>query len=95
MELIDLRTIYPIDVDTIVESVSKTGRAVVVHEAARTAGFGAEIATQIYEEGFYSLLAPVERVTGWDTVVPLRRAEQHYVPSVNRVMAAVLRVMEA
>ena len=94
-ELVDLRTLVPFDRDTVLGSVTKTGRAVVVHEAARTAGFGAEIATQIYEEGFYSLLAPVERVTGWDTVVPLRRAEQHYVPSVNRVMAAVRRVMEA
>ena len=93
-ELVDLRTIVPFDSETVVESVTRTGRAVVVHEAPRTAGFGAEIAAQIYEQAFYSLLAPVERVTGWDTVVPLRRAEQHYVPSVGRVVAAVHRVME-
>ena len=94
-ELLDLRTIVPFDSETVVESVTRTGRAVVVHEAPRTAGFGAEIAAQIYEQAFYSLLAPVERVTGWDIVVPLRRAEQHYVPSVGRVVAAVHRVMEA
>ena len=93
-ELLDLRTIIPFDTETVLESVTRTGRAVVVHEAPRTAGFGAEIAAQIYEQAFYSLLAPVERVTGWDTVVPLRRAEQHYVPSVGRVVAAVHRVME-
>jgi pyruvate dehydrogenase E1 component beta subunit len=93
-ELLDLRTIVPFDSETVMESVTRTGRAVVVHEAPRTAGFGAEIAAQIYEEGFYSLLAPVERVTGWDTVVPLRRAEQHSVPSVGRVVAAVHRVTE-
>ena len=93
-ELVDLRTIIPFDTETVLESVIRTGRAVVVHEAPRTAGFGAEIAAQIYEQAFYSLLAPVERVTGWDTVVPLRRAEQHYVPSVGRVVAAVHRVME-
>ncbi len=93
-ELLDVRTIIPFDTETVLESVTRTGRAVVVHEAPRTAGFGAEIAAQIYEHAFYSLLAPVERVTGWDTVVPLRRAEQHYVPSVGRVVAAVHRVME-
>ncbi|MCH8899284.1 MAG: alpha-ketoacid dehydrogenase subunit beta [Acidobacteria bacterium] len=93
-ELLDVRTIIPFDTETVLESVTRTGRAVVVHEAPRTAGFGAEIASQIYEQAFYSLLAPVERVTGWDTVVPLRRAEQHYVPSVGRVVAAVHRVME-
>ena len=93
-ELLDVRTIIPFDTETVLESVTRTGRAVVVHEAPRTAGFGAEIAAQIYEQAFYSLLAPVERVTGWDTVVPLRRAEHHYVPSVGRVVAAVHRVME-
>ena len=93
-ELVDLRTIVPFDTETVLKSVTRTGRAVVVHEAPRTAGFGAEIAAQIYEEAFYSLLAPVERVTGWDTVVPLRRAAHHYVPSVGRVVAAVHRVME-
>lgn len=93
-ELVDLRTIVPFDTETVLESVTRTGRVVVVHEAPRTAGFGAEIAAQIYEQAFYSLLAPVERVTGWDTVVPLRRAEKHYVPSVGRVVAAVHRVME-
>ena len=69
-------------------SVAKTGRCVIVHEAARTGGFGAEIAALIAERGLTSLLAPVARVTGYDTVMPLPRLEQHYMPSVGRIVAA-------
>ena len=87
-EVIDLATLKPYDEETILASVAKTGRCVVVHEAARTAGFGAEIAALIAERGLTSLLAPVVRVTGYDTVVPLPRLEQHYMPSVGRIVAA-------
>ena len=73
--------------------MAKTGRCVIVHEAARTAGFGAEIAALIAERGLLSLLAPVARVTGYDTIVPLPRLEQHYLPSVDRVMAAARKVV--
>jgi 2-oxoisovalerate dehydrogenase E1 component beta subunit len=87
-EVIDLATLKPYDADTILASVQKTGRCVIVHEAARTGGFGAEIAALIAERGLTSLLAPVVRVTGYDTVIPLPRLEQHYMPSVNRIAAA-------
>ncbi len=93
-ELIDLRSIVPLDLDTIVESVQKTGRAVVVHEAHRTAGFGAEVVAQIQEHALFSLLAPVQRVTGWDTIVPLKLAEHHYVPTADRIVAAVGKTLE-
>ncbi len=92
-EVIDLATLKPYDEETILASVAKTGRCVVVHEAARTAGFGAEIAALIAERGLLSLLAPVARVTGYDTIVPLPRLEQHYLPSVDRVMAAARKVV--
>jgi pyruvate dehydrogenase E1 component beta subunit len=92
---VDLRTLSPLDTETIVETVRHTGRAVVVHEAPRTAGFAGEIIAVIQEHALYSLQAPVERVTGWDTVVPLRRSEQHYVPSVDRIVAAALRTLNA
>ena len=95
VEVIDLRTLVPWDTATVIGSVDKTGRAVVVHEAPRTAGFGAEVAAEIQERSLYSLRAPVERVTGWDTVVPLRRAEHHYLPSTERIVAAAHRALEA
>ncbi len=94
-EVIDLRTLVPLDVETILASVEHTGRAVVVHEAPRTAGFGAEIAAVIAEKALYSLRAPIERVTGWDIIVPLRRAERHYTPGVDRIVNATMRTMEA
>ena len=94
-EVVDVRSLSPFDAETVVGSAAATGRAVVIHEAHRTAGFGAEIAAQIQERALYSLLAPVHRVTGWDTVVPLRRAEHHYVPSVDRIVAAARRTMES
>jgi pyruvate/2-oxoglutarate/acetoin dehydrogenase E1 component len=94
-EVVDLRSLVPLDVDTLVSSVAKTGRAVVVHEAPRTAGFGAEIVAQIMERCLYELHAPVQRVTGWDTVFPLKRSEHHYLPSVERIVAAVETVLDA
>jgi pyruvate dehydrogenase E1 component beta subunit len=93
--VVDVRSLSPFDAETVVSEVAETGRAVVIHEAHRTAGFGAEIVARIQESALYSLLAPVERVTGWDTVVPLRRAEHHYVPSVARIVAAARRTLEA
>ena len=91
-EVIDLATLKPYDEETILASVAKTGRCVIVHEAARTGGFGAEIAALIAERGLTSLLAPIARVTGYDTVIPLPRLEQHYMPSVDRIVAAARRV---
>ena len=94
-EVIDLRTLAPLDTATIIGSVDKTGRAVVVQEGPRTAGVAAEVVAQIQEHALYSLLAPVERVTGWDTVVPLRRAEHQYVPDAARIVAAARRTLAA
>jgi pyruvate dehydrogenase E1 component beta subunit len=91
-EVIDLATLKPYDEDTVLASVSKTGRCVIVHEAARTGGFGAEIAALIAERGLLSLLAPVVRVTGYDTVIPLPRLEQYYMPSTGRIVAAARKV---
>jgi 2-oxoisovalerate dehydrogenase E1 component beta subunit len=94
-EVVDVRSLVPLDVDTIVASVAKTGRAVVVHEAPRTAGFGAEIVAQLQERCAYDLQAPVLRVTGWDTVFPLKLSERHYLPSVRRIVATVEQVLES
>lgn len=88
-EVIDLATISPIDHDTILESVAKTGRLVIVHEAARNCGVGAEIAATVAERGLYDLQAPIKRVTGYDTIMPLFRLEYDYIPSVARIMDAV------
>jgi 2-oxoisovalerate dehydrogenase E1 component beta subunit len=93
-EVIDLATLKPYDEETVLASVAKCGRCVIVHEAARTGGFGAEIAALIAERGLTSLLAPIARVTGYDTVIPLPRLEQHYMPSVGRIAAAARRVCE-
>jgi pyruvate dehydrogenase E1 component beta subunit len=93
-EVIDLATLKPYDEDTVLASVQKTGRCVIVHEAARTGGFGAEIAAFIAERGLTSLLAPVVRVTGYDTIMPLPRLEQYYIPSVSRITAAARRVCQ-
>jgi len=92
---VDLRTISPLDIETIVEAARHTGRAVVVHEAPRTGGLAGEIIALIQEHALYDLQAPIARVTGWDTVVPLRRAEHHYVPTVDRIVAAALKTLEA
>ncbi len=92
-EVIDVACLKPLDFDTILESVKKTGRCVIVHEAAKTAGFGAEIAARLAEEALYDLQAPVERVTGYDTHIPLFRLEMKYLPSVEKIMAAVKRAL--
>lgn len=94
-EVVDVATLKPLDTETILRSVEKTGRCVIVHEAARTAGFGAEIAAVVAEHALYSLLAPVKRVTGYDVVVPLARLEGEYLPSVERICDAVRKVVEA
>ena len=92
-EVIDVVTLKPFDADRIVQSVSKTGRCVIVHEAARTAGFGAEIAATLAERAITALLAPVERVTGYDVVMPLPKLEKQYMPSVARVLKACERTL--
>jgi pyruvate dehydrogenase E1 component beta subunit len=93
-EVIDVATIKPLDMNTILESVAKTGHCVIGHEAAKTCGVGAEIAAQLAEKGLMSLFAPVERVTGFDTVMPLFKLEQKYMPSVARIIAAVTRSLK-
>lgn len=92
-EVIDVACLKPLDFDTILESVKKTGRCVIVHEAAKTAGFGAEIAARLAEEALYDLHAPVERVTGYDTHIPLFRLEMKYLPSVEKIVTAVKRTL--
>jgi pyruvate dehydrogenase E1 component beta subunit len=93
-EVIDLATIKPIDMDTIVASVEKTGRCVIVHEAAKNCGVGAEIAAGIAEKSLTALFAPIIRVTGYDTVMPYYQLEQAYIPSVERIIAGVNKVMQ-
>lgn len=88
-ELIDLRTIYPLDVDTIAESVSKTGRCVVVQEAPKTAGMASEISALIQENCFLHLEAPVQRVCGFDTVMPYYKLELEYLPDAKRIGEAI------
>jgi pyruvate dehydrogenase E1 component beta subunit len=92
-EVIDVATLKPLDTATIVESVSRTGRLVVVHEAPVTAGFGAEIVARVAERALTSLLAPVVRVAGFDTMMPYARLESHYLPDGSRIAAAVRRTM--
>ncbi len=84
---------HPLNENPILTSVSKTGRCVIVHEAPYTSGFGAEIAARVAERGLLSLIAPVKRVTGHDTVMPLLRNEHHYMPSVERITDAVREAM--
>ena len=88
-EVIDLATLSPVDEETILASLAKTGRLVIVHEAARNVGVGAEIAAIAAEQGLYDLRAPVQRVTGYDTIMPLLRMEYDYIPSVRRIVDAV------
>ncbi len=92
-EVIDVASISPLDMGTILDSVARTGRCVIVHEAARSFGVGAEIAACLAGEGITSLLAPVKRVTGYDTVMPLYRNEDQYMPGVNRIIDAVQEAM--
>ncbi len=90
VELIDLRTIFPIDIDTIAQSVEKTGRCVIVHEAPRTCGMGAEISSLIQERCFLHLEAPVQRVTGFDTVMPYYKLETEYLPEGPRIQKGIM-----
>ncbi|HEY9857572.1 MAG TPA: alpha-ketoacid dehydrogenase subunit beta [Stenomitos sp.] len=91
-ELIDLRTIVPLDIDTVIASVEKTGRVVIVQEAPRTAGIAAELTALINEKAFLSLEAPVQRVTGWDTPFPYT-LDLEYLPSADRVVQAMRRAL--
>ncbi|MBM4288404.1 MAG: alpha-ketoacid dehydrogenase subunit beta [Deltaproteobacteria bacterium] len=93
VEVIDLRTISPMDDETIVASIRKTGRGVIVHEACRTCGLAAEIIARINEKAFLSLAAPLERVTGFDTIVPLLKLEDHYLPDAFRISRAIQKVV--
>ncbi len=92
-ELIDLRSIVPLDVDTIIRSVSKTGRCLIVHEASRFAGFGAELSALVQERCFFHLKSPIQRVAGWDTPYP-HAFEWDYFPGPARVAKALRRAME-
>jgi pyruvate dehydrogenase E1 component beta subunit len=93
-EVVDLRTISPLDRETVVESVRKTGRAVVVHEAPKSGGFAGELIATINEEALWYLEAPIERVTGFDVPMPLLAREDYYLPNPPRIEEAVKRVME-
>lgn len=92
-EIIDLRTLSPLDRDAIIASVEKTGRAIVVHEAPKTCGLGAEIVALINENALLSLSAPVLRITGQDITVPLPKGEDYYIPSVERVLQGIRKVL--
>jgi 2-oxoisovalerate dehydrogenase E1 component beta subunit len=92
-EVIDLRTLWPVDIERIVLSVRKTGRCVIIHEATRTSGFGAELSALMQEHCFYSLQVPILRVTGWDTPYP-HVFEWEYFPGATRVAEALRRVAE-
>jgi pyruvate dehydrogenase E1 component beta subunit len=94
LEVIDLRTLSPLDMSPVLDSVRKTGRAVVVHEAHINLGLGAELAARITEECFYSLEAPVLRVGGFDTPYPPSRIEEDYLPDLDRVLDAVDRTLD-
>jgi len=92
-EVIDLRTISPMDLDSLIHSIRKTGRGVIVHEAPKTCGPGAEIIALINEKALLSLQAPIERVTGFDIPVPLMKSEHYYLPNPGRIVMAVKKVM--
>ena len=93
VELVDLRTLYPLDSETIIDSVRKTGRVVIVHEAPKTCGLGAEIAARIMEDCFLYLEAPVQRVTGFDTIMPYYKLELDYLPDADRIGKAIAEVV--
>ena len=93
-EIIDVATIKPIDFDTILHSIEKTGRCVIVHEACRTCGVGAEIAAHIAEYGILFLEAPIKRVTGYDTIMPYYKLEKIYMPTTQRILNAVQQTLE-
>jgi 2-oxoisovalerate dehydrogenase E1 component beta subunit len=93
-EVIDVATLKPLDIDTILASVEKTGRCIIIHEAARTCGLGAEIAALLQERALMFLKAPVQRITGFDTVVPYARLEKFYLPSETQIIETVQQIME-
>lgn len=92
-EVIDLATISPIDTDTILESVEKTGRLVIIHEAAKNCGVGAEVAAIVAEQGMYDLQGPIRRITGYDVIMPLFRREMDYMPSVSKIVDTIEQSM--
>jgi 2-oxoisovalerate dehydrogenase E1 component beta subunit len=94
-EVLDLATLSPIDQDTLLESVARTGRLVIVHEAARNLGLGAEIAALVAERALYDLHAPIRRVTGYDTVMPYFKLELDYIPSVTRIADGIRETVQA
>jgi pyruvate dehydrogenase E1 component beta subunit len=93
-EVIDLLTLAPLDDTLLVQSVKKTGRAVIVHEAPRSFGPGAEIVARLMENAFFYLEAPIERVAGFDIIIPLFSREKSYLPSVARIVSAAHRTMD-
>lgn len=93
-EVIDVATLKPIDMDTIMASVEKTGRCVIIHEAPRSCGVGGEIAAHIAEHGLLFLQAPIKRVTGYDVIMPYLKMEKNYLPDEARILAAVHSIME-
>jgi len=92
-EVLDIATLKPLDEATLLDSVRRTGRLVIVHEAARTGGFGAEIAARVAEQALFSIKAPIARVTGWDTVMPLPRLEHRYMPTAAEIVTAARQLM--
>jgi pyruvate dehydrogenase E1 component beta subunit len=94
LEVVDLRTLNPLDLDTVVQSVSRTGRCVIVHEGPRTLGMGAELAALVQERCFWHLEAPVLRATGFDTPYPPARMESRWLPGVDRILDVVERSLE-
>ena len=93
-EVIDVATLRPLDMATILDSVERTGRCVIAHEAVLSGGFGGEIAARIADAGLMHLLAPVKRVAAYDTIVPLPRLEKYFFPDRDRLMSAVQSIMD-
>jgi pyruvate dehydrogenase E1 component beta subunit len=94
VELIDLRTLYPMDAETIINSVKKTGKVAIVHEAQKTLGLASEIIAKINEKAFFSLESPIERVTGYDIIVPLAKNENLYLPNQQKIIDAIEKVIK-
>jgi pyruvate dehydrogenase E1 component beta subunit len=93
-EVIDLMTLNPLDEETILKSVKKTGRVVIVHEAPKTCGFGAELSASIAEDAMLYLKSPIIRITGYDVVMPLPKLEDFYMPTVERIKKGIEEVMK-
>ena len=93
VEVVDLRTLKPMDADTVIKSVKKTGRLLITHEAPRTCGVGAEVAARVAEEALTSLSAPIERVTGYDAVMPLFKLENAYLPNTKKIVLGARKVL--